>query len=151
MNPQENIHIEGILADSVRSYLGDPDLDSELQQERLRETCSALARILGQRLKEHGKWNRFNWVDDVLPTSATVPSPRELVVQGLIIWGQRKQSNEWVEPFLASVQVPEEGRGTLAYRIMCGDARRGLGTMPYGAIANQALPEEWLFTFSKAR
>ena len=131
--------------------MAEPDLDGEMEQQRLREVCSALARVIGRRLEGHEKWSRFYWVDDISPTSATVVSPRELVVQGLLIWGQSSQNRESVEPLFASVRLPEEAGEPLAYQIMCGDALLGLGTKAYGAVrvTNQALPREWIFTFSE--
>ena len=143
--------MEALLANSVRSYLAQPDLDSEVEQQRLREVCSALARILGRRLEGHEKWSRFYWVDAISPTSATIVSARELLVQGLVIWGQSRQNREWVEPLFASVRLPEETDEPLSYQIMCGDALLGLGTSAYGAVrrSNQTLPQEWIFTFSE--
>jgi len=150
---QEDMNMQASLANSVRSYLAEPDLDSESQQQRLREVCSALATILGRRLEGHEKWSRYYWVDDITPTSTTIVSPRELVVQGLVIWGQNRQNREWVEPFFASVRLPEERDEPLSYQIMCGDALTGLGTRAYGAVrrSNPTLPQEWIFTFSEER
>jgi hypothetical protein len=144
------MNMEALLANSVRSYLARPDLDSEVEQQRLREVCSALARILGRRLEGHDKWSRFYCVDAISPTSATIVSARELLVQGLVIWGQSRQNREWVEPLFASVRLPEGSDEPLSYQIMCGDAPLGLGTRAYGTgrRSNQTLPQEWIFTFS---
>jgi hypothetical protein len=152
MGHQEDMNMETWLANGVRSYLA-ADQDSELEPRRLREVCTTLARILGRRLEGHEKWSRFYYVDDILPTSATIISPRELVVQGLLIWGQNRQNREWIEPLFASVRLPEDAGGLVVYQVMCGDASLGLGTTAYGAVrrSDQALPQEWIFTFSEEK
>jgi hypothetical protein len=89
--------------------------------------------------------------DDVLPTSVTVLASIELSLQGLMIWGQSKQTQEWVEPFFSTVRVADAGNEVLVYRMLCGDSALGLGKVPYLARKNrgdQALPEEWMFIFS---
>jgi len=147
LNTTENVDIEGVLARSVESYLADPEGESEPQ--RLREVCSALARFLGLQLQGHESWSQYYWVDDILPTSATASSG-ELTVCGLMIWGQRKQSKQWIEPFLATLRRSSAGSQTLAYQIVCGDAGRGLGTTSYGTRrrVTEKLPQDWLFSFT---
>ena len=153
MKRQEDMNMQALLANSVRSYLAEPNLDNESQRQQLPEVCSVLARILGRRLEGDEKWSRFYWVDAISPTSATIVSARELVVQGLVIWGQSRQNREWVEPIFASVRLPEESDESLSYQIMCGDTLVGLGTRAYGAgrLSNQTLPQEWIFKFSEEK
>jgi hypothetical protein len=111
--------------------------------------CSVLARLLGLLLQSNEQWSVYYWVDDILPLSTTVVSD-ELKVQGHMICGQRKQTQQWVEPFSCSVRPSETGIRVI-YQLMCGDAAQGIGKVPYerrGTGAVHHLPEEWLFTFS---
>jgi hypothetical protein len=64
---------------------------------------------------------QFAGVDDVLPSLAAVVSHEELSVLGLMIWGERKQTQQWVEPLFASLRVSENGEELLGYYILCGD------------------------------
>jgi len=68
-----------------------------------------------------------------------------------MIWGQVKQTPEWIEPFLGQVRVGEGANEVLVYRLLCADADRGLGKVGYGTRhrAGQSLPEEWMFVFEK--
>jgi len=93
------------------------------------------------------------WVDDVLPTLAAVVSPVELSILGLMIWGEKGRTQQWVEPFFASVRVSESCE-LLGYHIMCGDAAAGLAKNRYGMHVKsktQSEPEDWMFVFSQAK
>jgi hypothetical protein len=123
----------------------------EEQAKGLRDVCSIVARLLGQLLETDDRWNRFWWVDDLSPTFGTaVLSDHQLEFQGLIIWGQKgNTSQEWVEP--CSVRL-SDATEMLRYQIRCGDAARGLGKVSYERkreITSAALPQRWLFIFSK--
>jgi hypothetical protein len=138
-----------MLARDVRSYLQGCGAAEESEQQQLRSVCSVLARVLGRFLEGDEKWSVYNWVDGILPLSTKVVSG-ELKVQGLVIWGQRKQSAQWVEPFSCSVR-PSETSNRVIYELMCGDAAQGIGKVLYGARSTrgvQRLPDKWLFTFS---
>ena len=148
--------LERMLFDSMRSYVRvrESGTDGE-QAERLRDVCSTMARLLGRLLEADERWNRFWWVDDVLLTSAMHPmltknpAGYELKLQGLMIWGQRGTSKEWAEPCSFALS---EDFGVLKYQIHCGDARQGIGKVPYGRRNKktaQSLPEQWEFVFSK--
>jgi hypothetical protein len=122
----------------------------ESEQQQLRAVCSSLARVLGRLLQGNEKWSVYYWVDDILPISTTVVSG-ELKIEGFVICGQRKQTQQWVEPFLGSVRLSETSNRVIC-QLMCGDAARGLGKVPYGKSNTRAglhLPEEWLFRFSE--
>src|ERR1700722_18408876 len=71
--------LDGKLATYLRSYL-DARRAGAVQQEEdaLRWTCSALARLLGYLLEESNGWTGLYWVDDVLPGSVDVLSKVEL-------------------------------------------------------------------------
>ena len=146
--PNRNGKLEEILAQDLQSYLRDCGSVDEADQQQLRAVCSTLARILGQLLQGNEKWSVYYWVDAILPISTTADSG-ELKIYGLMIWGQSKQTQQWVEPFLGSVRLSETGNRVIC-RLMCGDAARGLGRLPYGKSNTRAglrLPEEWLFSF----
>jgi PDZ domain len=94
MESQDISSLETMLFDSTRSYVRELGTDDE-QAEGLRDICSAMARFLGRLLETDERWNRYWWVDDVLPMSARHPVLRknpsgyELQLQGLMIWGQK--------------------------------------------------------------
>jgi hypothetical protein len=85
---------------------------------------------------------------------AAVVSHEELSILGLMIWGEKGEAQQWVEPFFASLRVSESGEELLGYQIMCGDAVVGLGKSPYETHARPAGrsdPEEWIFVFSQGK
>jgi len=82
---------------------------------------------------------------------AAVVSDEELSVLGYMIWGENGRTQLWVEPFFASLRVSESGEELLGYRIMCGDAAKGLKKSPYATLAatvERSNPEDWIFVFS---
>ena len=145
--------LEKMLAENVRSYLrGLGNGDHSAQQSQLRSICAALARFLGKLLEQGQEWSRYHWVDDILPISETVPSPGTLKVRGLMIWGQRKQTQQYCEPFSCSVCVSETSGEITGYEILCGDAALGLGRRPHRdqrRFTDEDFPKKWLFTFSE--
>ena len=143
--------LEAILAKNVQSYLADYKSGDRIEAERLRELCSTLARFLGELVRGHENWSRFYWVDDIAPLSVKVDSSSKIVVDGLLIWGQEKQSYEWREPLLASLKIAI-GTSSLEYRILCGDSAKGLGTARCGeeGLWAKVVPRNWLFTFTNA-
>jgi hypothetical protein len=156
MESQDLSSVERMLFDSMRSYLRVRESGTDDEQAAgLRDICSTMARLLGRLLEADERWNRFWWVDDVLLTSARPPmltknpAGYELKLQGLMIWGQRGTSKEWVEPCSIALS---EAAGALKYQIHCGDAHQGLGKVPYGRQNKktaQSHPEQWRFVFSK--
>jgi len=123
----------------------------EFEAQELRSVCSGLARLLGQLLEGRENWSRYMWVDGVLPSLAAVVSPEELSILGLMIWGEKGRTQQWVEPFFASVRVSESCE-LLGYHIRCGDAAAGLAKNPYGTHVKskrQSEPEDWMFAFSQ--
>ena len=157
MESQEPTCLERMLFDSVRSYARawESRCDEE-QVEAVRDICSTMARFLGRLLESDERWNRYWWIEDVLPTSVKYPafaktlSRYEFSVDGLVIWGQRGSSKQYVEPFWASLS--EDG-GVFNYHICCGDASRGMGTVSYverSKLERRTSPERWEFSFSKS-
>jgi hypothetical protein len=140
--------LEDRLAASVRSYERVCEYGTEDQQAQdLRDVCATMARLLGQLLQTDERWNEYWWVDGVLPTLATFLSNHQLQLQGLMIWGQKGSSQEWVEPCSMAVS---QTSGGLKYQILCGDALRGLGKVAYerrSKQSDQGLPEQWQFVF----
>jgi hypothetical protein len=139
-----------MLAQDVRSYFGVFRDGGESEQQHLRTVCSTLARLLGRFLQENEKWSVYYWVDDILPISTAVVSGT-LKVQGLMIWGQSKHAQQYVEPFSGSVRLSKTSNGVIC-QMMCGDAAQGIGKVHYAKRSDGAglhLPGEWLFTFSE--
>ena len=149
--PHKDNVLQSLLSRDVRSYMRVRGRGDEAEAHELRSVCAGLARFLGQLLEGSEKWSRYQWVDDVLPSLAAVVSHEELSVLGLMIWGERKQTQQWVEPLFASLRVSENGEELLGYYILCGDAAAGLRKLPYerhAQAARRADPENWIFVFS---
>ena len=139
-----------MVARDVRSYIRAHGRADESEEHALRSVCSGLARLLAQLLEGHEKWNRYHWVDSVLPSRAAVVSAEELTVLGSMIWGAKGVRHQWIEPFFASVSASEDER-LLGFHIMCGDAATGLGNLPYApgaATTRRSNPTDWVFVFS---
>lgn len=148
------------LAESVHSYLhfcSPADLTKdETEQEKLREVVRWLSGFLDELLRTDEKWNPYYWVDAIIPTSATIVGSGGLQVEGIVICGEHKRTGEWIEPMSATLRVCETGDQLLSYQIMCGDATRGLATLPYSMRyttsprrAKYARAERWIFTFQR--
>ncbi len=150
-------YVERQLLGFVRSYACVQESGTNDEQVKvLRDICSAMARLLGQLLELDGRWNRYWWVDDVLPSSAKNPtlgrnlSSHQLSLDGLLIYGQRGSSRQWVEPCWA---LFSDDGCVFSYQICCGDASRRMGTISYAErhkLGGRALPKRWEFSFSKA-
>jgi hypothetical protein len=143
-------HLEEKLLDAFRSYVDLREAGTEDEQAAgLRDVCSTTARLLGQLLSMDERWNRFWWVDDVLPTSATLLPGQQLQLYGFMIWGQKGAAKEWFEP--CSI-VLSDAADALKYQIRCGDAQKGLGKLTYAhrrkIIREGHFPEDWEFVFS---
>jgi hypothetical protein len=152
--PHKDTALQSLLAQDVRSYIRVRGQGDEAEAIKLRSVCSALAQFLGQLLQGSENWSRYQWVDDVLPSLAAIVSHEELSVMGLMIWGEKGQARQWVEPLFASLRVSENGEELLGFYIMCGDAAAGLGKRPYETHANtkrRSDPENWIFVFSQGQ
>ena len=70
----------------MRSYLDVIGRGSDAETQALRWVCAAMAWLLAERLPGSGQWDPYDWVDAISPGEATVLSPDELQVDGLVIW-----------------------------------------------------------------
>jgi len=149
--PPEKDELEAKIANDVRSYLSICGRGDSSEEEQLRAVCSGLAWLLAELLQKSDKWSSYHWVDAISPASTEIISTGELNIQGLMIWGDRGHTQEWWEPFSATLRVAEAIGGMLRYRLMLGDAAWGLGKVPYNCHPkgwNWASPKQWLFVFS---
>ena len=141
-----------MLAEDVKSYLRVCEVGGEAEEEQLRSVCSALTWLVGYLLQGEGKWSRYYWADAIRPSRVTVLNDCELNVEGSMIWGERGQSREWIEPLSAMVRVSATSKEVVSYQVMCGDAARGLKKEPYSMIPGRASRPgvaKCLFTFQK--
>lgn len=141
-----------MLAQDMKSYLRVNESDFEAESEQLRSVCSTLAWLLGYLLQGEESWNRYYWVDAIRASRVRVLDGSELNVEGAMIWGERGQSTEWIEPLSATVRLSSENKEEISYKIMCGDATRGLKRETYSMSPGRAdWPgiAHWLFTFSE--
>ena len=123
--------------------------DSEQAEVELRHICSTMARLLGRLLLTDERWNEYWWVDDVIEASATFLPSRELQLRGLMVWGQKGDTRQWVEP--CSMLASETTDGVLSYQILCGDAIRGVGKVALDLRQedpDEVRPDQWQFVFS---
>ena len=110
-----------------------------------------MAWILEELLPRTGKWDPYNWVDAISPGTATVGSPGELHVDGLVIWCKGDDGECW-EPFSGRVRVSESGDRLFGYELKFGDAAWGFGKVGYGSHPrgwHWSQPENWLFKFAQ--
>ncbi len=141
-----------MLGEDLRSYLRVYADGREADEQQLRSVCSALAWLVGYLLQGEEGWSRYYWVDAIRPSRVNVLNGGELKVEGSMIWGERGQSREWIEPLSATVRLSGSGKEVVSYQIMCGDAARGLKKEPYSMSpgrANRPGVVQWLFTFSE--
>jgi hypothetical protein len=152
--PHRDSALEPLLARDVRSCMRVRGQGDDAEAFELRSVCAGLARFLGQLLEDREEWSRYQWVDAVLPNLAAVVSDEELTVLGLMIWGEKGQARQWVEPLIATLRVSENGEELLGYYVMCGDAVAGLRKVPYetyAKVSGRADPEDWIFVFSQGQ
>jgi len=88
MESQEPTCLERMLFDSVRSYARAWELRCDEEQvEAVRDICSTMARFLGRLLESDERWNRYWWIDDVLPTSLKYPAFAKDAVRSRVLNG----------------------------------------------------------------
>jgi hypothetical protein len=145
--------LEALLSQRIRSYIDAHQRSDVAEQDHHgRDLGPILARLLGRHLESRRDWNRYRWIDDLARTSISARTASSSEVRGLIIWGQRGLTKQWVEPFLASVSAPTSDTATLSYVLAFGSIADGLGRFPYGSHGTRfepTDPEDWLFVFRK--
>jgi hypothetical protein len=135
-----------MLAIDVRECLSQTQEGNRVDDEGLQLLAnSALSRLLGLWLAEFDSWTRFQWVDDIVPQEARKISDRELTLQGLMVWGEMKATQQWVEPLVGTFRLSGDRREIAFCSIMCGDSERGLRRNPYGHGALSGTPTKWIF------
>lgn len=141
--------LEAKVAQAVRAYLSDYKSGDRVEAERSQELCSTLARFYWGLVRTDDRWNGFYWVDGLAPVCVK-PGKSRVEIDGYLIGGEEKQSDQWIESFWASLEIDENVRRLHAYRIMSGDANRPFGSIPYReGLFSRHTPEEWFFVFSR--
>lgn len=137
------------LAEAVQLYLLQEPSDRISENDQLRVVCNRLAPLLSELLKGADGWDRYKWVDAISPCTASSVTETELELSGLVIWGTRGTSKEWIDPLWASIRLLDRSSEALGYELRFGNADRGLGRCPYGSP--QDFPYvpviDWMFTF----
>ncbi len=113
------------LAKAVRQYLLQKPNDRISEDERLRVVCSRLAALLSEVLRTAEGWDRYKWVDAISPCTANSVSKSELEFSGLVIWGTRGTTKEWIDPLYSSIRLLDRSSEALGYELRFGDADRG--------------------------
>jgi hypothetical protein len=149
MTGHRHFDVKSRLADAVQKYLLQKPIDRISEDDQLRVVCNRLAPLLSELLKGAGGWDRYKWVDAISPCTANSVSESELEFSGLVIWGTRGTSKEWIDPLWASMRLLDRSSNSLGYELRFGNEGRGLGTCPYGSP--QDFPyvpvTDWMFTF----
>jgi hypothetical protein len=150
MTDRSDIDQNARLMEATRRYLEEPQDERIDSSESLRLLCSRLAGLLGRLLETEHAWNRYNWVDAIAPFYAVRASSSSLDITGLVIWGTRGTTKEWIEPFFASIQLSNELLQPITYKMFFADAGVGLGLRPYGSSQDypQVPVTEWMFKFT---
>ena len=134
------------VANAVRQYLLQTPSERISEDDKLRPVCRGIAALLSQVLATADGWSRYNWVDDILPCTVKSLSGTELEFSGLVIWGSRGSTKEWIDPLFASIRLSDTSE-SLEYVLRFGNEDRGLGKCPYGS--SQSYPEvpvaNWIF------
>jgi hypothetical protein len=137
------------LADAVQQYLLQKPSDRISEDDQLRVVCNRLSPLLSDVLKGADGWDRYKWVDAISPCTADIVSESELEFSGLVIWGARGTTREWIDPLWASIRLLDGSSEALGYELRFGNSVRGLGKCPYGSP--QDFPyvpvTDWMFTF----
>ena len=144
------LHFETCLLAAVRHYLLQLPNERISEDVDLREVSDRLAHLLSHRLKGSEEWDQYKWVDAISPCTADKVSPIHLEFTGLVIWGLRGTTKEWIDPFSASIQVSDSSIRPLQYKLLFGNANLGLGKCLYNSSQN--FPEipvtDWMFAFN---
>jgi hypothetical protein len=122
--------VKTYLADAVRQYLLQKPSDRISEDDQLRVVCNRLAPLLSEVLKGANGWDRYKWVDVISPCTANSVTESDLELSGLVIWGTRGNSKEWIDPLWASIRLLDRSSETLGYELRFGNADRGLGRCP---------------------
>jgi|SRR5665213_1788897 len=150
MAVHDTLYFETSLLAAVRHYLLQLPNERISEDDGLREVSSCLSRLLSHRLKGSDEWDRYKWVDAISPCTADKVSPIHLEFTGLVIWGLRDTSEEWIDPFSASIQVIDSSIRPLQYKLLFGNANLGLGKCLYNSSQNfpQIPVTDWMFAFN---
>jgi hypothetical protein len=137
--------LQNCVADSIHKFLLAPDPSPD----NVRELCSAISRFLGKLLEGAPGWSRYYWVDALSHQFINSVAPRAIELTGEIIWGERGQTRQWLDPFFCKAEL--SGSGNLqSYVLMFADANTGLKRREYGAQKCSAAPTKWLFEFKES-
>jgi hypothetical protein len=147
---RRNFDFRARLADAVQKWLLQEPNDRISEDDQLRVVCDRLVPLLSEELKGPGGWDRYRWVDAISPCTANGVSGSELKFCGLVIWGTRGTTKEWIDPLWASIRLLDRSPNFLEYELRFGNANKGLGKCPYGTP--QDFPyvpvTDWIFTFA---
>lgn len=140
--------VETSLAGAIQNYLLAEPNNHISEDENLRSVCSWLGRWLRDMLENSDGWGPYRSVDDVSPCTADRRSPTDLVLSGLLIW-MDDGARDWKEPLFAKIHLSGNPSIPLEYKVLVGDADRGLGKVSYGTPHDYPyVPvDRWLFTF----
>ena len=140
---EDQKRFEGALIDHLRRFSAARELDLPERDEQLYEVCWNLGMIFQHELEKQPAWPHDAWVDDIIASDYAL-SPEKLDIEGIVIWGNSKATEFWMEPFAGSLFITPQGDRVLRYQLRCEDSSRGLGKVPLKG-PEPALPQKWIF------
>jgi hypothetical protein len=133
-------------AASVREYLQDPSS----RQSAGRVVCEGLCRLLEQQLSKVEGWDRFLWLDGLVPREISILDGELTITGGVYVMNGRQTHGIW--PLLAMVRAESGDTDGPTVRVLFGDRTpRPAPTNKEGRFDVDRLPvpavlDEWLFS-----
>jgi hypothetical protein len=115
----ETNRVRDSFAASLREYLDDPSS----RQSAGRMVCESLCRLLEQQLIKLEGWDRFLWLDGLVPREISVLHGELTIVGGVYVMNGQQTHGIW--PLLAVVQAASGGTDGSIGRVLFGDRTPG--------------------------
>src|SRR5690606_23939058 len=89
--------------------------------EILGDTSFLLAGLLEALLKKNfDGWDNGKWFDDCLISKVLLQNDK-LEIYGVMIWGQNDTTEQWTEPFVFELELPNEAMNYRDFTFLFGD------------------------------
>jgi hypothetical protein len=153
MTLRSELGLEAFIAQCARAYRDAFEHGNTSDaEEQLRDLGAALARLMAEQLVGDSSWIPGGWVDDVTMKSTVLHANGSLEMRGLMIWGKGGTTAQWVEPFLALIELSSDGHALRTWKLACGSSKTGIGKFTYENRHRQVDPasvKDWLFVFTE--
>lgn len=103
--------------DKIKSITRTPLYFNEI----LGDTSFLLAGLLGALLKKNfDEWDDRKWFDDCFITKVLLQNDK-LKFYGVMIWGKNDTTEQWTEPFIFELELPNEEVNYRDFNFLFGD------------------------------